>query len=283
MKIYLDWNVIAGFLEGNFKWLEGLMFDNHNKISIPFSAEHVDEATNINLSNDFETNAEINERLNYLSRISSNLYFYNDMIDTGFRIESPTSVFKTLNEVNLGIDLNKIFSGFIDYDALKKGREKLKLDPNTLNNIKPENAIAKIDEILASTKEMQEYKNNETLDIGFMGISKKALEISEESHEKASYNEIIKRKKTYQLNNLVVMSFTLLDTFGFWSDKKSTYVRGSRFPDSRHAFNAIFMDVLISNDRRFCKKAEAVYKYFNLGPEVCFLKSDEKKIRELLN
>jgi len=283
IKTYLDWNVIADFLDGNFKWLEDIIFYNCENISIPFSAEHVDEATNIKLSNDLDTKAEIDRRLNYLSRISSNLYFVNDMIDMGYRIEPPASVFQTLNDVPLGIDLNKLFSSFIDYDTLKNGRIKLELDPNILNNIKPENAIPKIDEIITSKKEIQENIKNHNLDISFMGILKKALEISEESHSNTSYNDIISKKKTYQLNNLVVMSFSLLDTFGFWSDKKSTYIRGSRFPDSRHAFNAIFMDVLISNDKRFCMKAEAVYKYLNLGPEVCFLKEDESRIRELLN
>ena len=131
---YLDWNVIADFLDGNFKWLEDIIFCNCETISIPFSSEHVDEATNIKLSNDLDTKAEIDRRLNYLSRISSNLYLVNDMIDTGYRIETPASVFQTLNDVPLGIDLNKLFSSFIDYDTLKDGRTKLELDPNILNN-----------------------------------------------------------------------------------------------------------------------------------------------------
>ena len=279
---YLDWNVIADFLKGNFKWLEDIIFSNCENISIPFSSEHIYEATNIKLLNDINTKTEIDRRLNYLSRISSNLYFVNDMKDTGYRIEKPASVFQTLNDVPSGIDPNKLFSNLFDYNILKDVRTKLKLDPNILNNIRPDDAIQKVDEIITS-KEIPEQKKNKNHGIGFMGIQKKALKISDESHSNTSYNDIIRKKKTYQLNNFVVMSFSLLDTFGFWSDKKSTYIQGSRFPDSRHAFNAIFMDVLISSDKRFCMKAEAVYKYLNLGPEVCFLKEDESRIRKLLN
>jgi hypothetical protein len=282
IKIYLDWNVIVDFLDGKFKWLEDIIFSNREYISIPFSSEHVDEATNIKLSNTLDTKNEINRRLNYLSRISSNLYLVNDMIDTGYRVETPSSVFQTLNDVFLGFDLNQLFSSFIDYETLKAGRKKLDLDPNILNNIEPGDAIEKIDEIITSNKEIREHIKNNDLDIGFMGILKAALDISEESHSNTSYNDIIREKKTYELNNLVVMSFSLLDTFGFWADKKSTFIRGSRYPDSRHAFNAIFMDVLISNDKRFCMKAEAVYRYLNLGPEVCYLKKDKEKIRKLL-
>jgi hypothetical protein len=205
------------------------------------------------------------------------------MIDTGYRMESPASVIQTLNDVSLGFDPNKLFSSFIDYDTLKDVRKKLDLDPNILNNIEPGDAIEKIDEIIISKREIREHIKNNDLDIIFMGILKTALNISEESHSNSSYSEIIKKKKTYELNNLVVMSFSLLDTFGFWADKKGTYIRGSRFPDSRHAFNAIFMDVLISNDKRFCMKAEAVYKYLNIGPEVCFINEDKDKIKDLLN
>lgn len=280
--LYLDWNVIVDFLNEDFKWLEDIILSKSEDISIPFSSEHVDEATNIKLSNTLDTKNEIDRRLNYLSKLSSNLYFVNDMIDTGYMFETPANVFQTLNDVSLGFDPNKLFSSFIDYDVLKDGRKKLDLDPNLLNNIEPKDAIEKIDGIITSKKEIQEHTRNNDLDISFMGILKKALEISEESHSNTSYNDIIRKKKTYELNNIVVMSFSLLDTFGFWADKKSTYIRGSRFPDSRHAFNAIFMDVLISNDKRFCMKAEAVYKYLNLGPEVCFLNEDKDKIRELL-
>lgn len=282
IKIYLDWNVIADFLDENFKWLEDIIFSNREYISIPFASEHVGEATNIKLSNTLDTKNEIDRRLNYLSKISSNLYFVNDMIDTGYRIKTPSSVYQTLNDVSLGFDPDKLFSSFIDFDTLKDGRKKLDLDPNILNNIEPADAIKKIDEIITSKKETLEYVKNNDLDISFMGILKTALDISEESHSNTSYNDIIRKKKTYELNNLVVMSFSLLDTFGFWADKKNTYIRGSRFPDSRHAFNAIFMDILISNDKRFCMKAEAVYRYLNLGPEVCYLKKDKDKIRELL-
>lgn len=280
--LYLDWNVIVDFLNEDFKWLEDIILSKSEDISIPFSSEHVDEATNIKLSNTLDTKNEIDRRLNYLSKLSSNLYFVNDMIDTGYMFETPANVFQTLNDVSLCFDPNKLFSSFIDYDVLKDGRKKLDLDPNLLNNIEPKDAIEKIDGIITSKKEIQEHTRNNDLDISFMGILKKALEISEESHSNTSYNDIIRKKKTYELNNIVVMSFSLLDTFGFWADKKSTYIRGSRFPDSRHAFNAIFMDVLISNDKRFCMKAEAVYKYLNLGPEVCFLNEDKDKIRELL-
>jgi hypothetical protein len=286
IKIYLDWNVIVELLEGNYKWLEDILFSKHGYIDIPFSSEHVAEGTNIKLSNEQDTKIEIDRRLNYLSTISSNLYFVNDMINTGYKIETPNNVYQTLNGIPLNFNPDKFFSDLIDFDSLKEGRNQLNLDPNVLNNINPTDAIKKIDEIIASTteskKETLEYAQQNDLDLSFMGILKKSLEISEDSHSNTSYSEIIKKKKTYDLNNLIVMSFMLLDTFGFWSDKKSTYIRGSRFPDSRHVFNATFMNILISNDKRFCMKAEAVYKYLYLGPEVCYLKEDIGKINDLL-
>jgi type IV secretory pathway TrbL component len=66
IKIYLDWNVIAAFLDENFKWLEDIIFSNREYISIPFSSEHVDEATNIKLSNRLNTKNEIDRRLLFI-------------------------------------------------------------------------------------------------------------------------------------------------------------------------------------------------------------------------
>ena len=70
-------------------------------------------------------------------------------------------------------------------------------------------------------------------------------------------------------NQKIVCLFSLIDTFGFWSDTKKTYKKGSRLADSRHAFNGSYFKIVVSRDKRFLRKSEAAYDYFDIGTK-CF-------------
>jgi len=69
--VYLDWNVIADLESGQQPRLEEKLFEAKERkaISIPFSSTHIKEACKI------ESREEINKRLAYISKLSSNLYF----------------------------------------------------------------------------------------------------------------------------------------------------------------------------------------------------------------
>ena len=59
-------------------------------------------------------------RVSKISPLSNwSVYFFNDLNTTGFRIETPKSVYETLYEVDLGIDTDKLFSNIISFDALR--------------------------------------------------------------------------------------------------------------------------------------------------------------------
>lgn len=274
--VYLDWNVIAEFLDHRFSDLETQLkqFKYSEKVLIPFSSEHVEESSNIKLENEEKTTKTIEDRLEYLSELSSDIYFVNDLIHTGFRVEHPVEVYNTIKEIDLGFNIRQLFVELVDFDSIKMSRELIGISSNELNNISPDKAIQKIDKMLNLYGDKTGQKTS------IREIIKGVMEFTEQTHGRHEYYKMSKQKITHDLNNFIIMTFSLLDTFGFWSDRKATYNKGSMFIDCRHAFNGFFANFVISNDKRFCKKSEAVYKYLGSKTIVFNLSSDESQIIE---
>ncbi len=280
--LYLDWNIFAYFFENKLNWLKNRIdrLKEAGIIVIPFASEHINEAANIKNLPDEDKRKIINERLKFISEICSNLYFVNDIVDTGFRFESPFSVYSTLNEVNSKeSDLKSILS----YDLLKMSRRMLKIESSILNNCKPEKVVEELDKIIHSDENREKYIRNTDKDVSIYGLIKGSLEIMNNASKNTPIYAIMNNKKYSKLNNYIVMMFTILDFLGFWADKKSTYNRGSIYVDSRHAFNGSFADFLISEDKRFCMKTRVVYHEFNIHTKILHLNDDAHLIDKLLN
>ncbi len=87
-----------------------------------------------------------------------------------------------------------------------------------------------------------------------------------------------------QIRNVKIVNlFSLLETFGFWSDSKRTYKKGSRLSDSRHAFNGSYFTKVVSRDKRFLMKSEAAYLYFNIATQTMQTNEFKLHLKELLN
>jgi len=276
--VYLDWNIIADLESRKLPWLEKKLFEAKKReaISIPFSGEHIKEAC------DIKPEGEINKRLEYISKLSSNLYFVNNLQSTGYRIETPQSAYDTISEVDLGFDTDKFISNLIPYEALKYARNLLTLDSARLNNINPEEAIDEIDKIITSKEIKDRYYPNYDGDLSCRGLIKKSIEIVEQEAILPIFGDLYYQNKYYVLQNVIIMAFSLLDSFGFWADKKAAYKKGSRFEDAMHAFNGTFTNLVISADKRFCMKAKAVYSLLERKPRVLHLKIDKDEIMQLL-
>lgn len=286
--VYLDWNIISYLQAGEIPEFEKVLFDakKDGRIQIPFSAEHVSEACNIRQTSEKDANLKKKNRLDYLSKLCSDLYFYNNQDSTGFRKESPISVFKTLNdtknELNYEIDIKDLLVNMIPFELLKKSRKMLNLDSSILNNISPEDAVNKIDEIINSKENIEKYLKESDQNMSFKGMLEYIIKIMDEVSGDFQYYQQIKQKKYYSLENMIVFTFSYLDSFGFWADKKSTYERGSLYADSSHAFNGRFTNYIISEDKRFCMKTRATYHLLGIKTKVFHFKEDKNEIEHLL-
>lgn len=80
----------------------------------------------------------------------------------------------------------------------------------------------------------------------------------------------------------IVQCYTALNFIGYWPDKKMSQI--SKIyginSDASHVGYASFCNVLLSEDLRLCKKASAIYQFFNINTAVCPIivrsTSDEK-------
>jgi predicted ribosome quality control (RQC) complex YloA/Tae2 family protein len=71
----------------------------------------------------------------------------------------------------------------------------------------------------------------------------------------------------------IVSCYMALNYLGYWPDQLS---KVRRIPgitsDASHVGYASFCSAILSEDRRLCKKAEAVYQYLNIDTAVCQIK-----------
>lgn len=282
MKIYLDTNILIDCYEGKHKeFLDALRrLKQEDSIQLPYSSTHIEEICNFKMQDKQKQNAEIKSRLDFISELTSNLYFCNDMVSTQCKEEHPTVVYETINFMPTKIDYKALLANLISYDALKNSRNQLNLDPHYLNNIKPVDSIKEIDKYLSNAS--KQFGQTYSGDISVIELLRKGLEISEDAHKGSGYHNIISKKESYHNENVIVTLFSLLDSFGFWSDKKENYSTGSQYGDAIHCFNGSNCDYVISNDLRFCNKSLAVYEYLNAKTGVFHLQKDYLEIKTLL-
>jgi hypothetical protein len=248
-KIYLDSNILIDITEGKAadllsKILHSLDDGTH---IYPFSAEHVAEITAPCYPE------ENNERLRFLSIISRNQYFVSSIYELGFKVSSPFTVYGTLNEVLIPNE-KRLFANVITHKEQRAAQEAYGFDTRELNNLTGKDAIDRINSVLSSYK----YPEGVSVPRSLAEILMLNMQ-NTVKHFGPLWKQLGASEERMLRDNEIVGLFTLLETFGYCSDDRKTYDKGSRFSDSRHVFSASFFDVFVTRDRRLRNRAEAVY------------------------
>lgn len=252
IPVYLDSNVIIDICDGRGEGLDELLMESVDagEYCYPFSAEQISEIT-------FGNNVERNvQRLKFIEKLSNNLYFAHNVYELGFKHESPFSVYETINEVAPLPEENDLLN-FITHEQQVEARKAYGIDVNKLNNLSPKEVIEYLNYILAN------FEYPESADVtqaprsldDFIAFNRK----NTIEHFSALWDSMGASHELMLRNNTIVSLFSLLDTFGFWADSKSTYKKGSRFGDSRHTFNASHFGALVSRDKRLVMKSGVVF------------------------
>jgi hypothetical protein len=258
VPIYLDSNVIIDTYNGIDDELLGLILRSvfQGPYCYPFTSEQVNE---IIVENDEQLSSNM---LSFLSIISQNIYFESSINRVGFISSTPFQVFDTINDVSLDFDWEKNLGGILTYENELLARSEFGLSPNELNNLSPNQAIDVINSALQSYEyELKEGQIEPPRSLEeMMAYTKKIMEESFSGIWQAFNTDPEK-----QLFNIQVVSmFTMMDTLGFWSDSKSVHNKGSRYADSRHAENGKHFGIVVSRDKRFLKKTEVAYLFFDI-------------------
>jgi hypothetical protein len=250
LSVYLDSNILISLCDGRDNSLRACVEKTigNGTHTYPFSADQVSEIT---ASGQLDQNEK---RLSYLEHLSRCNYFVHSVTEFGFKKESPRTVHLTINEVAILPNVNKLFANFVSHDQQRRARDALGLDPNQLNNLDGLQAVEAIDAALGRIALGNPRAPNTLSEL--IALARPYVDASFEGHQKRQTQAV----RSYE----IVTLFAMLDFFGYWPDEADTYSKGSRFPDSRHAFNASYFDVLVSNDKRMKNKAHAVYSVLGI-------------------
>jgi len=258
IPIYLDSNVIIDTYNGIDDELIGLILRSvfQGLYCYPFTSEQISE---IVVENDKQLSSN---RLKYLSIISQNVYFESSMNRTGFTSNSPVQVFDTISEVTMGSEWERKLGSIVTYEEELLARSEFGLSPNELNNLTATQAIESINDALHSYKyELKEGEEEPPRSLDEM--MDYIIKIMKESF--SGIWDVFNADPEKQIFNVQVVSiFTMMDTLGFWSDSRGVHKRGSRYADSRHAENGRHFSMVVSRDKRFLKKTEAAYLFFDI-------------------
>jgi hypothetical protein len=256
--VYFDSNVIIDICEGRLDSLRSYVLESARtgEVGFPFTAAQISEIT------EYPLTGRCRKRLEFVGKMSNNLYFVHSVHDYGFRTRSPYNVWETINEALPEFDEKIVLSELVPFEQIKGARKELGLDPKELNNLSGHRAVEVIDKALSdlvhespsgprSIKELLEY----TKLINRQAFAKQwdAMDTSEAHMTIESDLQAI---------------FSLLETFGYWPDTEKVYRKGSRFPDSQHVFNSAHCHCLVTRDKGMKNRAEAVFSILGIGINV---------------
>lgn len=251
-SVYLDWNIYVYLMEGNYQDVAGALSDAKSAgVVIPFSATHVDEATNIRRKTDIEL------RLEFIGKISNEVYFENSVTEFGLKKRSPFEVYRTLNEPPKVDKIIRFFGNVITRPMFMAARAALGLDPQQLNNVGPSEVWGEIDRIILRSKHAKKLPR-EFGDSPIRGILQYVKRDSIERY--GSIHEClggVKQRAAGPDVNVSVL-FSLLESFGYFPESKKVFQKASRFNDASHCFYALWSDVCVSRDTGFRMKSKAI-------------------------
>ncbi|HEX6983001.1 MAG TPA: hypothetical protein VF181_09590 [Balneolaceae bacterium] len=271
--IYLDWNVIQRFKNGDFTIrLKELKrrFDKKN-LQFFFTDAHLMEASAITLTDTNRKNKILNQDLNSLSILSNNLYLerVKNSDETKFFNAHPAEVYKQKGEY-FKIFRNAFIGALenINFEKIWGDTVHPQLSANYLNNFDEEEIIEKINELLKTDEISQVFKQYGTKATSFDDLVSKV-----HSHLNQENNNSLNL-----LSDYFSTAFTLLDGLGFKSEKRRNEKFYSSIFDIRHAFNATRTKYFITDDEKLRLKAKVLYQWFGFDTVIMDIREMSKLI-----
>ena len=253
MKIvYLDWNVIVHLISGDYPSLLAVLKSGVSKQAffVPFTSVHVEEASKI------RSKSEIEDRLNFLSELSGNMYFENSILDTGLVLRHPEEVKATLDEAILPSGFLKWCANVISRPMLMLVRKSIGIDPSELNNVTPERVWEEIDSKILKSKYAAKIPrvNGSPL----KALIKLSDEQSVSQFRTTSIIMGVPLERARASDMKISVLYSLLESFGYYPEKNKVFKKGSRFADASHCYYSQWACLCISRDKGFRMKSQAI-------------------------
>ncbi|NQT61950.1 MAG: hypothetical protein HQ556_03230 [Candidatus Marinimicrobia bacterium] len=247
MIAYLDYNIVTSLFDEEIEIAKIIDNVDSSIKKFPYSHAHVQEVDNILVIDDGNKADLINPRLDKISKISADLYLHQELLSNKvyFQLTSPFDVYDTITEVSFAKPAIKTMANFVSHERKRQFREQVGMDPNRINNIKPEEIVSHLNTKLTN------WGTQET----FMEF----LEIAIGLHPDGS---------SFGLHSRFAAIFEFLDILGYWKDLPTKQSNVARLWDANHAFFGGYCNYFISDDKRTKMKARVVYNIYNITTNV---------------
>lgn len=251
--IYLDHNVIAQLAStDSVSPLERVLIElSKLHFEIPFSTSHINEIVRISGADREE---RINSHLKILSKISQNrlLDFRDGLGQYTIRDSEPSQMYKEFSEAEP--HLSKMFDALrlIKHDDLRLLRKTFNIDSSKINQMNPSEAIDYID--LQIKLKTQDNGSSAEEDILINWL--KENNVTSFSAMIDQSIETVKKIDATSITDytLQVMHFSLLESFGYQSQKKNKYDAVNSFYDYCHSAIARDCAIFVSEDDKMLKR-----------------------------
>ena len=262
--IYLDWNVISGFVCGGNEFVLQMLTDEvkTGRVVIPYSYAHLLEIANITDHNDRYQEELQEDSLTVLSNLTSDLYIRVHDGDKRATLEQMPirPVFGFVQLIKPILELPFPQDERPDIKSIRTRRSELGLNPNELNNLPPDQVVARINEILTSEETINRFPNDHIL-----GKSVEQL-VNDAATKSATLISAL--GETAGIGGRMAIFYTLIDAFGYWPDAGKKNAARSQFIDANHKATAIWADVYVTDDVKHRMKTLATYSYFGFATPV---------------
>ena len=249
IKVYFDWNCIS-HSKDQFPYLLSLVKTYSKYVICPFSLAHIRDALVSRASHP----QQFEEDIVLLSQFSQQYYLWFDGKQVLPRLATPMKCVEAEGNLWEKLQTMEWISPKIYHD-LKKSLQKL-MPPQTLSSIQKENDPLKALELI------ENYIHDELRQTDLLTFMNK--------------NNLLPQLSTVESQfKSVCMG---LDIFGYKSEGKDKSIMNID-ADAAHIFMAGHCDYLVSNDRKLCAKANALYRKFNYQTQVISPEELEDKLK----
>jgi hypothetical protein len=243
LTIYLDSNILISIESGQYSIEHFENIFATKDLVFPYSQAHAFEWIAISDKQNIKAEHFLEQRFETVRKVCQNYYLYRDYKSKSDQhiIRDPRNAYGDASDSSVGLTAINLFANIISPDQIEQMRLQFELDPQTITNIHPSEAIKHLNTKLTAYN--SEYS--------FAEVIEKAISYFPNPEDFSHYH----RFAGY---------FAFLDALGYWKDRQTSNSNVARLWDSMHAYFASKCDYFVSDDKRARQKTRVVFDLYQI-------------------
>ena len=276
--LYLDHNIYIETLE-NMELRERLKTLSKENLQCVYSPAHIEEIYKVEANENSQHKDKMKELMNIISEVTNNMEILPTDSELMIMKEHPKQCYFRVKGIDTREQVEQ--NGKIKFEVdTANYKRALAADKHNsfISTIEPDK-IWEFPSIKAIINEFNENREkiisryNSSLDVLFLEL----LNIDKRLPDSFSLqqgNFAILKSSHKQLEYTIEILFRILNFSGYYAEKsEKTTISGTH--DVSHSIYATKADHIITTDKRFAKKCQAVYHFLGLNKLVIYCKQDK--------